>query len=45
MEDDLDLGSLIPLRDMAKALVDTCQDVGLLDLINKLLLNVCGGIV
>ena len=40
MEDDLDLVSLIPLRELTKALVDTCQDVSLLDLIYKLLLNV-----
>ena len=39
MEDDIDLGVLSPLRDMIKALVDTCQDAGLLDLIGKLLMN------
>lgn len=38
MEDDLDLVSLIPLREMAKTLVDACEDAGLLDLICKLLL-------
>ena len=37
MEDDIDLGLLIPLRDMTKALVDTCTDTSLLDLIAKLL--------
>ncbi len=40
MEDDIDLGSLAPLREMTKALVDACQDVGLLDLVYKLLLAV-----
>lgn len=38
MEDDIDLGLLAPLREMTKALVDACQDAGLLDLIHKLLL-------
>lgn len=38
MEDDLDLVSLVPLREMAKTLVDACKDAGLLDLICKLLL-------
>lgn len=39
MEDDIDLVSLTPLRDLTKALVDTCQDAGLLDLIYKLLMT------
>ena len=39
MEEDIDLVSLNPLRDLTKALVDTCQDVGLLDLIYKLLIT------
>lgn len=39
MEDDIDLGSLIPLRDAAKALVDLCQDADLLDLICRLILH------
>jgi hypothetical protein len=37
MEDDIDLVSLIPLRDLTKALVDACMDASLLDLIAKLL--------
>ena len=40
MEDDIDLGSLTPLREMAKTLVDACKDAGLLDLICKLLIRV-----
>jgi len=39
MEDDIDLVSLIPLRDLTKALVDTCMDASLLDLIAKLLMT------
>jgi hypothetical protein len=38
MEDDIELGSLAPLREMAKNLIEACQDGGLLDLICKLLL-------
>ena len=38
MEDDLDLVSMTPLREIAKTLVDACKDAGLLDLICKLLL-------
>ena len=38
MEDNLDLVSLISLREIAKTLVDSCRDTGLLDLICKLLL-------
>ena len=38
MEDDLDLVSLLSLREMTKTLVDACKDAGLLDLICKLLL-------
>ena len=37
MEDDLDLVQLLPLREMARTLVDACTDAGLLDLICKLL--------
>ena len=39
MEDDIELVSLVPLRDMAKDLLDTCQDASLLDLICKLLMT------
>ena len=39
MEDDIGLDLLLPLRDLTKALVDTCQDVSLLDLITKLLMT------
>ena len=38
MGDDLDLVTLTSLREIAKTLVDTCKDSGLLDLICKLLL-------
>ena len=38
MEDDIGLDTLATLREMAKNLVDTCFDAGLLDLICKLLL-------
>ena len=40
MEDDINLGSLAPLRELTKALIDACQDAGLLDLVYKLLLAV-----
>jgi len=39
MEDDIDLGSLLPLRDLTKALIDACTDLSLLDLIAKLLMT------
>lgn len=39
MEDDVERVKLEPLRDLAKALVDTCEDADLLDLVNKLLAN------
>ena len=39
MEDDTSLISLEPLRELAKALVDICEDVDLLDLITKLLFH------
>lgn len=42
MEDDIDRVRLEPLRDLAKALVDTCEDAGLLDLVNKVLLSARG---
>ena len=37
--EDSDLLLLPPLREFTKALVDACQDVGLLDLVYKLLVN------
>ncbi len=43
MEDDIDRVRLEPLRDLAKALVDACEDAGLLDLVNKLLANCVRG--
>ena len=39
MEDGIDLVSLIPLRDLTKALVDACMDASLLDLVSKLLMT------
>ena len=39
MEDDIDLGLLIPMRDLTKDLIDACTDVNLLDLIAKLLMG------
>lgn len=45
MGDDIDLLLLLPsLREGTKALVDACMDASLLDLINKLLMSVCGGV-
>lgn len=39
MEDDSSQVTLNPLRELTKALVDLCEDVGLLDLIAKMLLS------
>lgn len=39
MEDDIDFFLLEPLRERTKAQVDLCEDVNLLDLVIKILLN------